>query len=120
MNDVVHEENGSIIQSAEFDYDAVERGLAEFDKAELNPAEWEMACKGLRSLVEWMWQVKSENREGLIIRATILSWVMLDYLHDGMNLTEMAAHMNKDKQSLGRWVDDFKAKFPMVKTPHMK
>jgi hypothetical protein len=115
-----HEEDGSITQSEDFNYAEVERALGEFDKNELTEAEWGMAGKGVRALIEWLWQVKSENREGLLIRATILSWVMLDYLHDGMNLTEMAAHMNKDKQSLGRWVDDFKTTFPMIKTPHMK
>jgi len=45
------------------------------------------------------------ERDG--IRATILCWVFLEHLRP-LTLTDLARASGKKKQSIGRWVDEFK------------
>jgi len=123
--------------SCDFDYAAVERALARVERGEslegttLTPAlshpmvegveerDLEAAQEVIRQLINWIWQDGMKNPEGLNIRAIIVCWVFLPHLHP-LNLTELARAFGKHKQSLGRWVDDFKRQFPGIRNPHMK
>ncbi len=85
----------------------------------LTPEEMEAALRVFTKLLEWVWQNGAKNCEGLKIRAIIACWIFLKHLRP-LSLTEIARGFGKKKQSLGRWVDDFKIAFPNIRNPHMK
>ncbi len=103
------------------DFDAIDGEVfdREDSKLEMSPEEIEVALKMFRTMVEWQFQNGMSNPNGLKIRAIIVCWVFLERLHS-MTLTEMARGFGMKKQSLGRWVDEFKIAFPYLKTEHMK
>ena len=83
------------------------------------PDAMEAACVGFTRLMEWLWQDGMKNSEGLQIRAAILCWVFLSQLRP-LTMTQMAAGFGKKKQSLGRWVDDYKRQPDFPRIAHMK
>jgi hypothetical protein len=122
------DDKGDITRVEEFDYDLVERRLSEDlsnpelreELAGLTPAEMEAGLKLFRCLVRWMWQDGMKNANGLTIRAIIVCWIFIEELAP-MSLTQMARGFDgRDKQSLGRWMDNFKEMFGMIRTPHMR
>lgn len=123
MQDAAHGEDGRIVPSEEFNYEVIERNVfGQNPDAELSAftqEEVDRALKVLRMLLEWIWQDGMKNADGVKIRAIIVCWIFLKELRP-MNLTEMARGFDLKKQSLGRWVDQFKKDFPAVKTCHMR
>jgi hypothetical protein len=121
--DVAHEEDGHLVGVAQFDYDAVERSLFDVapadDLTEITPLELEAAQRAFSRLLAWIWQDGMKNPDGVKIRAIILCWIFLKHLRP-MTLTELARGYGMKKQSLGRWVDQFKRDFPEYKTCHMR
>lgn len=110
---VAYDELGQQVGSVEFDYDAVEQGLAEklLPEAAQHPnANTDREVKAVQSVLRWIAQGVPKNGNGIEIRATIMMWKFLPYLQP-KSLTEMAAMVGRDKQSLGRWHDDFKRTF---------
>jgi hypothetical protein len=49
----------------------------------------------------------------------VQNWFLIKELQP-LSLTQLARMYGKDKQSLGRWVDDFKRRFPGLRNCHMK
>jgi hypothetical protein len=109
-------EDGQRVPIAEFNYEELD-GLP--DCNELSPEEIDRALKLFRSLVRWLWQDGMKNTEGLTIRSIIVCWIFIEELK-GLSETEMARGFGRHKQSLGRWVEQFKKAFPFIRTPHMK
>lgn len=122
-NQLVHAEDGKFEQSEQFPFDEIDSRLGnpipESELTEFSAEEIDAACKVFSALVTWIWQSGMKNAEGITIRAIIVCWIFLKHLHP-LTLTQMSRGFGKKKQSLGRWVDDFKRKFPQVKTCHMK
>lgn len=122
---LAHDENGQVIPISQFDYDEIDRlaglpqDLSGEPEEEFTAEEIARAGAALKKLLEWVWQDGMKNPEGLTIRAIVVCWVFLPHLH-ALNLTEMAQAFGKHKQSLGRWVDEFKPKFPRITNPHIK
>lgn len=117
-----HDDNGRRVETTEFDYDAVERALTiepESDLTDLQPEDLDKAIKGLRVILQWMWQSGMKNAEGVKIRGIICCWIFLKELRS-LSMTDMANGYGMDKQSLGRWVDDFKLRFPKLRISHMR
>ncbi len=135
-----HAEDGHLEPSVEFDYDSIDRNVFHTEQDDKRPMcdvgdtdnvedskafkdftdlEIDAACKVFTRLVEWIWQDGMKNVEGLQIRASIVCWIFLSQLRP-LTLTEMAKGFGKKKQSLGRWVDDFKRAFPRIRICHMK
>ena len=116
-------EDGHIEPSIGFDYDSIDRHVFQIepanDRDRLTPEQADAACQMFRSLVEWLWSDAKKNVEGLQIRAMIICWLFVPEIQS-LTLTEMARGFGKKKQSLGRWVDDFKPRFPWLVTCHMK
>lgn len=120
--DLAFGENGERIPVANFPFHlldevaAEEKGIAaeEFTIAELAGAE-----EAFRRLMTWVWQDGMRNPEGVKIRAIICCWVFLKHVRP-CTLTELAARYGMKKQSLGRWVDQFKLDFPDYWTCHMR
>ena len=123
------DDHGEVTGIAEFDYDLVERrtsstgsGNPEFQEemSKLTPEAVEVGLVIFRCLMRWLWQDGMKNPRGLLIRAIIMLWIFIPELH-AMTLTRLAHGFGfNHKQSLGRYVDDFKIKFPYIKTPHMR
>ncbi len=118
-----HAEDGHLEPTVGPDWDAIDRGAfhvePESDDRTLTPEQAEAACRMFASLVEWIWQSGMKNPEGITIRAIIVCWRFVPEL-GSLTLTEMARGFGKKKQSLGRWVDDFKRRFPFLVNCHMK
>ncbi len=119
---VGHDENGRPVPCTQFDYDQVDEDVfqhkPESDLSEFTQEEIDRALVVLRVLLQWIWQSGMKNADGLQIRAIIVCWIFLKELRP-LTLTEMARGFGKKKQSLGRWVDQFKRLF-RIKTPHMR
>lgn len=134
MNDLAHEEDGSVTASQPFPFedvfarDEVQAGdasaMVEFnDHAEdlrhLTPDQLAAGLEAMDKLLKWVWQSGMKNSDGVKIRSIILCWICLKEIRF-MTLTDLATGYGMDKQSLGRWVDEFKARFPTVRIPHMR
>ena len=116
-------ESGDVVGKVDFDFQAVDENLFEPGQLEalpeLSEKEVAMALQLFRLLMSWVWQNGMKNVNGLQIRAGIACWTMLPELRP-LNLTEFARGFGMDKQSVGRWHDDFKKRFPQIKTVHMR
>jgi hypothetical protein len=92
----------------------------EIDKADIpETKDIDAAVRAFELLLAWVWQHGPKNNNGIEIRAVICCWIFMKQLRP-ITLTEMAATVGRDKQSLGRWFDEFKKDFPQIKTCHMK
>lgn len=127
--------DGHRTESVEFDYAEIDRRLGYVEPGETVSTEKIMASNleayflPLRETLDWILQKVPKNEDGIQIRAVIAGWIFLPHLNGAnslnpkekhLTLTDLAAMVGRDKQSLGRWVDDFKKTFPGVKTPNMK
>jgi hypothetical protein len=75
--------------------------------------------RALKTTLEWVIQNGMNEENGVMFRILIAGWIYLEWMRE-MTLTELATMYGKDKQSFGRWVDDFKLRFPEVRTHNMK
>lgn len=120
---VAHEEDGHLTGVTEFDWDQVERELGswspESDLTELTPQEMEAARRALKIILQWVFQNGSKNIQGVGIRAVIACSVFLEELHP-LTETQLARGYGMHKQSIGRWVEDWKRCFPDLRTCHMR
>ena len=123
MNELAYGEDGQRVETTEFDYDAIDRDLFSPEDAKqlagCSLDEIEVATKLFQSLLSWIWQSGMRNTNGLQIRSAIACWIFLKELRP-LSLTELAQGFGMDKQSVGRWHDDFKKRFPQIKTNHMR
>jgi hypothetical protein len=122
MDNPAHGEDGHFVPAIEFDYAAVEHNLfgeSPESISEFSQEEVDRALKVLRTLLQWIWQDGMKNADGLKLRGIIVCWIFLKELRP-LTLTELACGFDLKKQSLGRWVDEFKLDFPKIKTCHMR
>ena len=123
MTDIAHEEDGHITPVQQFDWEAVERNLFSPESVkeleELTQEDIDRALKMFDVVLRWVFQNGMKNSDGLKIRAIIVCWIFLKELRP-YKLVDMATGFGMQKQSLGRWHDDFKIRFPGIKTPHMR
>jgi len=73
----------------------------------------EMACEAAHRVWEWIYQPACKDLDGFTCRCIVACWVFVPMLR-GYSMTDIASRFGKHKQSLGRWVDDFKLQFPEV------
>ena len=118
-HDAFHESDGSLTGVTEFPYDEVDRNLSGAKEIEHLNASDEKAIRAVQKVVSWIFQSGKQNDEGYKVRATIAAWRALPQYHHYTE-TEMAALLGKYKQSVGRWVTDWKKTFPSDRSPHMK
>jgi hypothetical protein len=122
-----HGEDGKLVPVAEFDFDAVEKAfesdLAQFrgeiEQGQYSQEDVDRALVVLAVLLKWIWQGGMKNVDGLQIRAVIVCWVFLKELRP-LTETDLARAFGKDKQSFGRWVENFKEFFPRIRIAHMR
>lgn len=80
----------------------------------LSPA----ALEQFRKICSWIYQAPCKDLNGFFCRCAISIWIFIPELRVE-TLTNVAGSFGKKKQSLGRWVDDFKLQFPEI-TNHMQ
>jgi hypothetical protein len=115
-----HGEDGKLVPTTDFDWPAVEFTKDEdLDISKFSQEDVDRALVVLTALLKWVWQSGMNNGNGIQIRAIIMCWVFLKELRP-LDLTQMAKGFGRDKQSLGRWVDNFKRWFPRIRIPHMR
>lgn len=124
MNDgLAFDDAGEKIPFENFDWDAVEKEFAEdleqFKKElKANPLSQEdidRIDKAMQTLLKWAWQGGMKNMDGFQIRMLILCWHIIPSLR-ALSLTDLSTVFKKDKQSFGRWVDNFKQYFPFIRS----
>lgn len=79
----------------------------------------ELSLKMLERVLDWMWQKAMSDPDGFKIRSIVVGWVISKRMRT-MTLTQIATGFGLEKQSLGRWVDQWKRDFPTIKNHHMK
>jgi hypothetical protein len=122
MQNRAHEEDGQLTPITEFDYDAIDQNLFQIEPEELagfTQREIDAASRLLSILLRWIWQDGMKNLNGMLIRTFIVCWIFIRELRP-LTETDLARMAGKDKQSLGRWVVQFKTAFPFIKVPHFK
>ncbi|MCU0772368.1 MAG: hypothetical protein MUE94_11465 [Verrucomicrobia bacterium] len=78
------------------------------------PDPHEQAAECLRHLFRWVNSGASfRDCAGFVTRSAIVSWIVCPENH-ALSMTDVAGRFGKKKQSLGRWVDDFKLQFPQL------
>lgn len=108
--------DGRIEPSEEFDYE----GIYQREEGVRAVQTYENALP-IR-LLRWQWQdsYTPKKVQGLELRAAVVCWATLPALRS-VSLTEMAHGLGRrHKQSLGRYVDDFKLHFPALRNPSMR
>jgi hypothetical protein len=113
-----HGEDGKIVRAVDFDYSGVDAILGEIVQEKPSIQDIELALDAFRSLLKWIWQNGKNDSNGIQIRSMIVCWIFLEELRS-LSMEDIANGFGKHKQSLGRWHDDFKKQFPMIKTQHM-
>ncbi len=121
---IAFDEAGALTPTVDFDFEQVDRCLNQ----EQSPRLWPGSVSGkadyvfvrrdslilpLTSVLDWICQKVPKNNNGMDIRSAIAAWRFLPYLR-GLSLTQVSAMMGRDKQSLGRWNDDFYRTWPTV------
>ena len=103
-----------VTQTVDFAYEEIDSKAFGVDDT---PTEFESRVEHVlefqRIIWDWIYQPKKPNAEGMLLRAIICAWVFIPALRD-QTLTQMAGKFGMKKQSLGRWVDDFKKEFPAM------
>jgi hypothetical protein len=106
--------DGQVTLTEDFDYAKVSRALGEtWEEPEVND-DIHVKAQDLAKLFQWHYQGECKDLDGWNCRAIILDWIFVPQLRS-YSMTEMAGRFGKKKQSLGRWVDDFKKTFPELK-----
>jgi hypothetical protein len=113
-----YDENGTVIPVAEFDFASLDTGH-DTDLDKISRKELEASLKAFRILLDWIWQNGMRNPNGVKIRAILCCWVFLEQVRP-ISLTQLAKGYGMKKQSLGRWVDNFKRDFPQFRIAHMR
>jgi hypothetical protein len=123
--DIAFDEESRPEPSVGFSFEEIERELGEsLDDPERHSTftqqEWDAFAKGLEKVFRWIYQdPHHRNLDGIQIRALIVAWIVVKELQP-LTLTQLARMYGKDKQSFGRWVDEFKKEFREVRNCHMK
>ena len=114
---VAFDEASHQTQIVDFDFAQVDRDLSDEIPLDLRAIPLttanERTITVMSRMLEWLCQMVPKNQSGMEIRATILCWIFLPHLRN-LSLTQVAAMIGRDKQSIGRWHDDFKRVFPGV------
>jgi hypothetical protein len=112
----VYHEDGSRVPVTQFDYDLLDPDV---ELVQMSQEDVDRGLKVLNVLLNWIFQNGMKNSEGLKIRAIIICWIFLKHLRP-MTLTQLATGFGMKKQSIGRWLDQFKTDFRSIRTPHMR
>ena len=105
-----YDESG-ITQTVPFCYGSLSSELNEaFDESR---EAIQAACECNRRVWQWVYQPPNQDLDGFICRCIVACWVFVPQLRE-YSQTAIAARFGKKKQSLNRWIVDFKREFPEI------
>jgi hypothetical protein len=119
-NHTAYDDLSQVTQTVDFSYEEIDRrfGVAHLHEEQLeklSEADVEKVCEMHRRIWDWVGQDCFKNLDGFNDRSIIAAWVFCSSLKwETKSMTDLAGRFGKKKQSLGRWVDDFKKQFPEV------
>ena len=121
------DEDGRPILITDFDWEEIERNLASETKqlrrsckrGEITREQLETAMELCGTLLRWVWNNGKRDKRGVAIRSLIICWLYLDELRP-LTEAQLARGFGLKKQSVGRWVEQFKKEFPMFKSPQLQ
>lgn len=102
------------------EWDQIERNVFGYQCPD--EAEGENREKAIQTIIRlksWDFQNGMKDPHGLMIRSAVSAWAVVPLL-EPLNLTQLAEGLGLKKQSLGRWVDQFKRDFPNIRNKHMR
>ena len=102
---------GQVTETVDFQYAEIDTNC--FGNKQTQNDGLEAACECQRQIWAWVYQPPCEDIDGFICRCIVASWIFVPQLRD-YTMTEIAGRFGKKKQSLGRWVADFKRQFHAV------
>lgn len=111
-----YDDNKEITLTTEFPWSEVDEKV--FGVVEKSPDWVESTLECQRRIWQWVYQGSCEDLDGFMCRSIVVCWVFVPVLRS-YTMTEIAGRFGKKKQSLGRWVVDFKKEFPDV-TAHLQ
>lgn len=104
------------------EWDRIDRNVFDDRDIRLDDVREEEREKAVRLFVRlksWDFGNGMADPQGLMIRAAVSSWAVVPLLRP-LTLTKLAIGLGLKKQSLGRWVDHFKRRFPEIRNSHMR
>ena len=107
-----YDEQG-ITLTCDFDWKQVEHDLDGPDAPPDTDQLVETICACQNRIWEWVYHAPCRDLDGFMCRAIIATWVFYSPMR-AYSMTEIAGRFGKKKQSLGRWVVDFKIQFPEI------
>ena len=117
------DDSGSTTLTADFCYAEVDARLGHCDPLinEKEQERFEAWCQYNSLMWGWITQGDIKNVDGFVCRSAIMAKVWDPALRE-LTYTELAGRVGKDKQSLGRWVEMLKLRFPEITKhlPHLK
>lgn len=103
-----YDDLGKVTLTEDFPYSQVDSDLAG-RVMDMSPEE--AACECQRQIWQWVYQPPCKDLDGYLCRCIIACWIFVPQLRS-YTMTKLARRFAKRKQSLGRWVSDFKRTFP--------
>ena len=99
----------NVTLTVDFDWASVDE--CDVSMTEGNPME--VALEAQRRIWAWVYQPPCEDLDGFLCRCIVASWIFVPQLREE-TMVHVAGRFGKKKQSLGRWVADFKKVFPEI------
>lgn len=104
-----YDDAGQVTLVSDFSYDEIDERLG------YAPSERDIedALECQRRVWRWVYQPPCVDLDGFMCRCIVACWIFVPQLRS-QTMTYVAGRFGKKKQSIGRWVDDFKTEFPEV------
>jgi len=112
-------DEAGITQTSELDWASVDANV--FGVIDTEFAEWkEQQGRMLSNIWQWVHQGRLDDIDGFHCRCIIVNWAFNE-LNWNDSMTEVAGQFGKKKQSISRWLVEFKKSFPDVvkHLPHL-
>ena len=106
-------DEAGITLTCDFDWHQVEQDLDGDNSRLANSDAIDAICECQQRIWEWVYHAPCRDLDGFMCRAIIATWVFYSPMR-AYSMTEIAGRFGKKKQSLGRWVVDFKIQFPEI------
>lgn len=116
MENPAFDDLSQVTQTVDFAYDEIDRRV--FGKSNDVPDAVEMTLECQRRVWHWVYQPPMKDMDGFFIRSILCCWIFVPQLRS-YSMTEISGRFGKKKQSLERWMSDFKREFPEI-TKHLQ
>lgn len=102
------DDSGSTTLTTDFSYAEVDERLG---YPTIEP-DYDAILECQRRVWDWVYQ-ENKDLDGFMCRCIVACWIFVP-TNRAQTMTYIAGRFGKKKQSLGRWVDNFKLTFPEI------